>query len=133
MNQIMKLKKRKGFTLIELIIVVAIIGVLLLMILPQFNNVTKDSKIKVFEANCQTAISAYAMYMAAHNGDRPTEGAHLDPYINGGFASMAGKPTGATYTINAEGVFTGTYRDEDNKPHTVVYPQAASSSAGGGG
>lgn len=124
----MQLKKRKGFTLIELVIVVAIIGILSLMILPQFNNVTSDAKVKTFEANCQTVVSAIAMYQAGNNGKYPTSGTDLDPYINGGWAALTGKPDGATYTYNgpaaagASGSFTASYTDDKGNSHTFTYP-----------
>lgn len=122
MNKVLKAKKRKGFTLIELVIVVAIIGILALMVIPQFNNVTKDAKIKTYEANCQVVVSAYAMYQAGNEGKLPTSGTALDPYINGGFASLNDKPSGATYTISSDGKFTATYQDDSGTSHPFAYP-----------
>ena len=123
-----QMRKRKGFTLIELVIVVAIIGILALMILPQFNNVTNDAKVKTFESNCQTVTSAIAMYQAGNNGKYPSKESDLDAYINGGWASLKDKPAGATYTYTgaassgASGQFEASFTDDKGEKHTFSYP-----------
>lgn len=51
----MKLKnKKKGFTLIELIIVIAIIAILAAVALPKFGAVKKNANIKADIANAKT-------------------------------------------------------------------------------
>ena len=94
----------KGFTLIELVIVVAIIGILTLMIIPQFNKITKEANEKVFIANCEAVTTAITVYEAENDGEFP-DILSLNPYINGGFPASSdehgrgGKPKGAKYFI----------------------------------
>lgn len=115
MNKI-KTNKRKGFTLIELVIVVAIIGILSLMIIPQFNNVTEDAREKTWRSNCTTVSSAVAMYQAGHNGDFPADKDALKDYIAGG-APADGNPEGSkyNYTKLEKGEFSATFTKKNKK------------------
>ncbi|SHJ70741.1 type II secretion system protein G [Hathewaya proteolytica DSM 3090] len=63
---------KKGFTLIELIVVIAILGILAAVLLPKFSGFTDDARKKsaMSEAkNVYTAMSAYY----AEKGVYPTE------------------------------------------------------------
>lgn len=58
MKKLENLKNKKGFTLIELIVVIAILGILMLFLVPSFMGYAEDAKIQVRKANARTAWTA---------------------------------------------------------------------------
>jgi len=58
------LKGKKGFTLTELMIVVMILGILVLIAVPIYNNATAKAEKSACQANRRTIESAIAQYAA---------------------------------------------------------------------
>jgi prepilin-type N-terminal cleavage/methylation domain-containing protein len=58
------LKNKKGFTLTELMIVVVILGILVLIAVPIYNNVTVKAETSTCAANRRTIESAIIQYCA---------------------------------------------------------------------
>lgn len=56
-----KLKNKKGFTIVELVIVIAVIAILAAVLIPTFTNVVKNARVAAAQS---TANSAYTQYMA---------------------------------------------------------------------
>lgn len=69
--QSLKAKKnsKKGFTLMEMLIVVAIIGVLVAISIPVFTAKLDDAKKAADDANMRTAKAVYAVYQMDGSSD----------------------------------------------------------------
>lgn len=68
-----KNSKKKGFTLIELIVVIAILGVLALVAVPKFAGMQNASKVKADAATAKQIVNAARVQMADENLDTWTD------------------------------------------------------------
>ena len=57
------MNKKGGFTLIELMVVISIIGFLAAIAIPRFANITESAKVAQIQANKRTIETALQMYM----------------------------------------------------------------------
>ena len=110
---------QRGFTLIELMIVVAIIGILAAIAIPLYANIQAKARIAKAQADARTLVSAVSMYQA-HMGSLPSALSDLNAAQTNSLGQVAGPfmpntpnpPSGGnptwssyTYTSNTSGSF----------------------------
>ncbi len=64
---------QKGFTLVELLIVVIILAILAAIVVPQFASTTRDASISALDSNLSNIRSVIDLYAQQHNGEFPAK------------------------------------------------------------
>jgi len=73
------MRKEKGFTLIELMVVIVIIAILAAVALPNFMGATEKARESAVTSAVKALQTSLEMYAVDHNGTYPSTGTDSDP------------------------------------------------------
>jgi general secretion pathway protein G len=77
----MRNRAKRGFTLVEILIVVVILGILAAIVIPQFSQASTDAKVSSLQSNLQSIRSAIALYKIQHNDVVPAAAGFEDAML----------------------------------------------------
>jgi general secretion pathway protein G len=98
---------RKGFTLVEILIVVIILGILAAIVIPQFTNASEDARKSSLSSQLQTLRSQVELYKLQHRDAYPTTDGSADP-TKWDWTKLTGK-TDETGAASAAATAVGPY------------------------
>lgn len=114
-------KKEEGFTLVELMVVVLIIGILVAIAIPVFNSASRSARVRTCQSNQRTIEGAVQQYNASNPNQSwasttlgltfPYEIDGSDVLSSGSEPYLKTAPTcpsdwGGIYSVNASGTVT---------------------------
>jgi len=113
--QTQRLEGQRGFTLIEMMIVVAIIAILVSILVPNFIRARAQAQTAACEANLKEIATALELYETDNDSYPPsgtvnTSNTALQPYLKQTPVDPAGGPgVYYAYTVTGSGSSTATY------------------------
>ena len=118
----------KGFTLVEILIVVVILGILAAIVIPQFTNASESARSSSLISQLQTIRSQLELFQVQHGGTYPT--------LDTTWAIMTSKSlttdTGPTAPNNATGTYGPYLQQPPQNPFEASKSIAAAAAAGVG-
>jgi len=121
-----KMGAKSGFTLVEILIVVVILGILAAIVIPQFSDASTEAKTSSLCSDLQTMRSQIELYKIQHNDQLPGAGAATFVQAMTGQTDVAGA-VGTDYGPYLQKIPTNQFNDLD-----TIEEEAGSVGLGGG-
>lgn len=106
--------RSRGFTLVEVLIVVVVLGILAAIVIPQFSEAGTDAKLSSLKTNLQTIRGQIELYKIQHKETYPTLADFVDQM------TLASDADGNTAALGTVGFDFGPYllSSVPNNPYT---------------
>lgn len=118
---------RRGFTLVEILIVVTILGILAAIVIPQYSNATDQSKENAVKANLFRVRQQIEVYRHEHNDAYPAFANFVDQM------TLASNVNGDTAAVGTAGYPYGPYLPKLPANPFTDTDALSNTSIGGGG
>jgi general secretion pathway protein G len=122
------MKAKSGFTLVEILIVVVILGILAAIVIPQFTEASTEAKTSSLCTDLQTMRSQIELYKVQHNDDLPGAG-------TASFEEAITQKTDITGALDAAGAYGPYLQKIPTNPFNdlnTVQVEAGTTGLGGG-
>jgi len=113
------MRARSGFTLVEILIVVIILGILAAIVIPQFSDASTQARETSIKSDLWTMRSQIELYKVQHKYDLPTDGGLTFPVAMTSYTTVAGvlaavqAPADGVYGPYLRKVPTNPFNDDD--------------------
>jgi len=122
--------RKRGFTMVEVIIVVAIIAVLASIIIPKMTGARDKAKLENCKANMRHLVTAVSLYNNDHNNAMPPVGnitaSHAlitEGYLKSAPVCPAIPTSDPSYYFGASSTYAGDYYVYCNNVSSLCHPQ----------
>ena len=145
-------RKARGFTLVEILIVVVILGILAAIVIPQFSNASNEAAVSSTQSQLQTLRSQIELYRVRNLGEWPISADSLtwdnlldpadddqEPYIQSApinpFTGQSGIVAGEDHTAGNPETDGWVWNDDEHMLFAVGFDEATGeyTAPGGGG
>ena len=97
------MRAEKGFTLVEILIVVIILGILAAIVVPQFADASSDAKLSSLKSNLQTVRSQIQLHNIQNSGTLPTVATFTNDMVPTYLQKIPDNPFASGNTVDADG------------------------------
>ncbi len=117
------MEAKRGFTLVEILIVVVILGILAAIVIPQFTDASTQAKESSLVSDLQTLRSQIELYKAQHNDTPPAFATFVTQMT--GLTDVSGAAAAAGAKAGDPGVYGPYMQKIPVNPFNEVYNEAA--------